>query len=173
MAGAAKEKVMSFPISLFVKSKAEDVPKGGLFFAKGNWWFRCDFDTPRGPHKSILSIAGPNIGGIGKADGSTGITLAPDHDWVFRVKEVADAAFSDSPKPGTIVVDEGGAPVIWGHIMDVPEHRHGFTIAGDQVPMYNEADGYPYLHYAGYQVWVIDPEGRVVGAGPIFETAAV
>jgi len=54
----------------------------------------------------------------------------------------------------------------------VPEHRHGFTIAGDQVPLYNEADGYPYLRYAAYQVWVIDPEGRVVGAEPIFETAA-
>lgn len=163
---------MSFPISVFVKSTAEDVPKGGIFFAKGKWWFRCDFETPNGPHKSILSISGPDHGDIGKADGSIGITLAPDHDWVLRVKDAGNAAFSDRPKSGTIVVEASGEPVIWGHNMGVPEHRHGFTTAGDQVPMYNDADGSPYLHYTVYQVWVIDPEGRAVGTGPIFETAA-
>ena len=59
---------MSFPIGAFVKSEGEEVPKGGLFFAKGNWWFRCDFVVPVGIRKSILSLAGPQAGSIGKAD---------------------------------------------------------------------------------------------------------
>jgi len=163
---------MSFPISVFVKSKAADVPKGGLFFADKNWWFRCDSGSPEGPHKSLLSIAGTQAGSIKKADFSIGITLAPDHDWVIRVNDVLEAEFSSSPIAGTIVVEENGEPVIWGHSMGIPEHRHSFTIAGDQLPVRYEFDDSPYLHYKAYQVWLIDPEGRAVGAGPIFETAA-
>lgn len=163
---------MSFPIGAFVKSKGEDVPKGGLFFAKGNWWFRSDFVVPTGIRKNILSLAGPQAGGIGKVDNGYGLTLAPGYAWELRIKDPCDSAFSDTPKSGTIVVNEDGAPHIWGHIMGVTEHRHGFTLAGDLVPMFNEMEGHPYLHHTAYQVWLIDPQGQTVDSGPIFETAS-
>lgn len=172
LAGATKEMVMSFPIRAFVKSTAEASPKGGLFYAGGNWWFRSESIVPTGTRQNILALTGPQSGSIGRADNSPGLTLAEGYSWDLRIKDPQDSAFSDGPRPGTIVVNDGGGVEFWGHIIGVPEHRHGFDVLGDQVPMYNEADGRPYLHYRSYEVWLLDQNGNLVGGKPIFETVA-
>lgn len=164
---------MSFPIRAFVKSTAEASTKGSLFYSGGNWSFRSEFIVPNGTRQNLVVLTGPQVGTIAKADNSSGLTLAEGYSWELRIKDPAESAFSDTAKAGTIVVNDEGQIEIWGHILGVPEHRHGFDVAGDQVPMYNDADGAPYLHYRAYEVWLLDQDGSTIGGKPIFETAAV
>ncbi len=163
---------MSYPIDAFIRSTAESTPKGGLFYAGGNWWFRSDFIVPDGVRPNILALTGPQAGSIGRADNGTGLTLAEGYSWELRIKDPVDSAFSNDQLAGTIVVKRDGTIEIWGHIIGVPEHRHGFTVAGDHSPQDHQQEERPYLHYRVYEVWLRDREDNLVGGRPLFETVA-
>lgn len=163
---------MSFPINAFVRATAKSIPKGGLFYAGGGWWFRSEFILPAGPRQNILALAGPQAGQIGEAGDISGLTLGDGYSWEIRIKDYKDSALSDNPLAGTIVVKADGSIEIWGHLIGALEHKHGFNLAGDLTEQANRPEERPYFSYRNYEVWLIDQGGNPAGGRPLFEAGA-
>lgn len=163
---------MSFPVNAFVRATAKSVPKGSLFYAGGGWWFRSELILPAGVRQNIHALTGPQTGQIGEAGDISGTTLGDGYSWEIRVKDYKDAALSDNQLAGTIVVKADGSIEIWGHLIGVPEHKHGFNLAGDLTEQAHLAEERPYFFYRDYEVWLIGQDGKPVGGRPLFEARA-